>query len=182
MRCVNYDASVKHDGKVHQFVVKSLQLPVCSSCNERVFTSDVDAQVNAALRAHLGLLTPDEIRQSLQSLRISQKDLAERLRIAEATLSRWLNGVQIQSRSMDLLIRLYLGSREAQGYVAALNEGTVTTVVAPESAKPLAVGTPIFVIMGTESSRVAEYSKAQRIIQHSNSTWGCSKNRVKELV
>ena len=38
---------------------------------------------------------------------MTQKKAAERLGIAEATLSRWLNETQIQSRAMDNLLRVF---------------------------------------------------------------------------
>jgi transcriptional regulator with XRE-family HTH domain len=38
---------------------------------------------------------------------MSQKEVAQRLGIAEATLSRWLHETQIQSRSMDNLLRVF---------------------------------------------------------------------------
>ena len=38
---------------------------------------------------------------------MTQKVVAERLGITEATLSRWLNETQIQSRAMDNLMRVF---------------------------------------------------------------------------
>jgi len=104
-----YDAEVRHDGRLHTFIIPALEIPICQSCGAKVFTGTVDEQVNSALRKYLILLSPQEIRSSLQRIGASQKELAIRLGIAEATLSRWVNGSQIQSRSMDTLLRLYCG-------------------------------------------------------------------------
>jgi len=38
---------------------------------------------------------------------MTQKEAADRLGIAEATLSRWLNETQIQSRAMDKWLRVF---------------------------------------------------------------------------
>jgi len=73
-----------------------------------VGTLEVDDQVNAALRAHLHLLTPAEMRAGLARIGMTQKDAAERLGISEETLSYWLTGAQIQSRAMDNLLRTFL--------------------------------------------------------------------------
>ena len=73
------------------------------------FDDYADEQVTEALRKHLGLLTPDQIRQALRALGMQQKTLAASLGIAEATLSRWLSGGLIQSRAMDNLLRVYFG-------------------------------------------------------------------------
>lgn len=67
---------------------------------------------------HLGLLTPEEIRSGLDRLGLTQKESAQRLGIAEATLSHWLTDTQIQSRAMDNLMRLFLESEEARELLA----------------------------------------------------------------
>jgi len=72
-----------------------------------VITEKVDAQIQAALRSHLQLLAPPEIREALARVGMTQKEAAQRLGIAEATLSRWLNETQIQSRAMDNLLRVF---------------------------------------------------------------------------
>jgi len=110
----DYAAEVRHDGRLHTFTIADLELPVCQSCGDRVFTEKVDAQINDALRAHLNLLTPAQIRDAIKRIGISQKELAKSLGIAEATLSRWVNQVQIQSRSMDKLLRIFFGFPEVR--------------------------------------------------------------------
>ena len=107
MATTEYNAEVRHDGRLYTFTISDLELPVCRECGERVFTEKVDAQVNDALRVHLNLLTPAQIRDAIKRVGMSQKDVARRLGIAEATLSRWLNETQIQSRAMDKLLRAF---------------------------------------------------------------------------
>jgi DNA-binding transcriptional regulator YiaG len=82
-------------------------MPVCQACGEKVFTEKVDGQINSALRSHLQLLTPADMRSALARVSMTQKQAADRLGIAEATLSRWLNETQIQSRAMDNLLRVF---------------------------------------------------------------------------
>ena len=77
-----------------------------------VLTNAVDDQVSAALRSPLQLLTPEQIRSSIRTLGLRQKDLAARLGIAEATLSRWVTGTLIQSRALDNLLRAYFAFPE----------------------------------------------------------------------
>ena len=110
----DYAAEVRHDGRLHKFTIADLEIPVCGACGERVFTEKVDGQVNEALRAHLDLLTPAQIRDAIKRVGMSQKDLANCLGIAEATLSRWVNEVQIQSRSMDNLLRVFFAFPEVR--------------------------------------------------------------------
>ena len=102
-----YEAEIRHDGRLHAFTVPNLKLPVCQACGERLFTNGADDQINDALLAHLNLLTPVQIREGIKRVGMSQREAAKRLGIAEATLSRWLNEVQIQSRAMDNLLRAF---------------------------------------------------------------------------
>ena len=107
MATTDYQAEVRHDGRLYAFTVPNLQLPICQACGEKIFTEDTDRQVQAALRSHLGLLTPNQILGAIERVSMSQKDVANGLGIAEETLSRWLNETQIQSRAMDHLLRAF---------------------------------------------------------------------------
>jgi DNA-binding transcriptional regulator YiaG len=107
MTTTRFDAEVRHDGRLHAFTIPSLRIPVCAACGEKVFTEKVDEQVQAALREYLQLLTPEQMRKALARINLTQKETSERLGIAEATLSRWLNETQIQSRALDNLLRIF---------------------------------------------------------------------------
>jgi len=109
---------VKHDGRLHEAAIEQLEIPTCRSCGARVFSSHVDEQISDALRRQLHLLSPNEIRGALRSLRMPQKELARRLGVAEATLSRWATGTVIQSRAMDNLLRLYFALPEVREALA----------------------------------------------------------------
>ena len=107
LQTIEYQAEIRHDGRLHSFTIPALEIPVCQACGDKVFTEKVDVQENEALRAHLKLLRPEQIRGAIRRIGLTQKDFAARLGIAEATLSRWLNKTQIQSRAMDNLLRAY---------------------------------------------------------------------------
>jgi len=128
---MNYTAKVRHDGRLHTFTVPELKLPVCQACGEAVFTGAADQQILDGLRSHLGLLSPQQMQESLARLGMSQKEAAERLGIAEETLSRWVNEFQIQSRAMDNLLRLFFTFpivRDALSANAPVGENVLTPV------------------------------------------------------
>lgn len=104
---IAYEAEVKHDGKLYKFEIPELKIEQCSNCGEQYFDAETDYQISAGLRSHLGLLQPDEIRQELEALELTQRDFAEHLRVAPESVSRWLTGASIQSRSLDTLMRIY---------------------------------------------------------------------------
>src|SRR6266446_4600156 len=93
---IRFDTDERYDGRDYHLTIPSLEAPVCRACHQMVVTEKVDDQLNAALRAHLHLLTPEEIRAGLEHVGMSQKDAAESLGIADEILSSWLNEFQIQ--------------------------------------------------------------------------------------
>ena len=119
MATIDYPAEVRHDGRLHEFVAANLEIPICEACGEKVFTQEVDRQVNHALREYLVLLTPAQIRQGIERVGMTQKEVAERTGIAEATLSRWLNETQIQSRSTDNLLRIFFSAPRVRAMLCA---------------------------------------------------------------
>src|SRR5262249_43852317 len=112
---IDYTAKVKQDGVLHELHLPALEVPRCTTCGETVITTDVDEKINEALRSHLRMLTPAQIRKGIETLGLQQQELAERLGVAAETISRWVNGALIQSRAMDNLLRLFFALPEVRG-------------------------------------------------------------------
>jgi hypothetical protein len=119
MSVVSYDAEACLDGRIHAFNVPKLETPACRSCKELVITERTDEQITAALRSHLNLLTPEEMRAGLERVGMTANAAAESLGIAEATLVRWLEEFEIQPRAMDNLLRVFLGFPEVRSALKA---------------------------------------------------------------
>jgi transcriptional regulator with XRE-family HTH domain len=115
---IPYDAQVKHDGKLHEFHIAKLPVDQCTSCSEVYFTNITADAKARALRQHLGLLQPDEIRELLSRHRLTQRKLAEHLRVAEESVSRWINGQSIQSRALDAFMRVYFAIPQVREMLA----------------------------------------------------------------
>jgi DNA-binding transcriptional regulator YiaG len=111
---IDYIAKVKHDGKLHEFHISELKIEKCEKCGEQFFNFVTDDQISAGLRSHVGLLQPDEIKRQLEVLELTQIRFAEHLRVAQESVSRWLTGTAIQSRSLDTLMRIYFRLPEAR--------------------------------------------------------------------
>jgi putative zinc finger/helix-turn-helix YgiT family protein len=112
-----YTTEIVHDGRSYTVTVPSLRTFRCRNCGEEVIDIEASRQISQAFRRQAGLLTPEEIRQNRKHLGLTQGELAERLSIAEATLSRWENGWQIQQRSLDKLLRLFFEVPEARRFL-----------------------------------------------------------------
>jgi putative zinc finger/helix-turn-helix YgiT family protein len=107
-------ARVKHDGVEYELSIPRLEIPICGNCGEELFTIGVDEQITNALRERLHLLTPRQIRTARKALGLHQYELARRLRIAPATISRWETGSLIQSGAMDNYLRIYFAIPEVR--------------------------------------------------------------------
>jgi putative zinc finger/helix-turn-helix YgiT family protein len=111
---IRYSTDAKHDGRVYHIEVPELRIPKCRACGALVFTYTADDQVLDALRAHVRLLTPAQIKNGRLALGLKKKQLAERLGVAAATISRWERGGLIQSRAMDNYLRVYFAVPEVR--------------------------------------------------------------------
>jgi putative zinc finger/helix-turn-helix YgiT family protein len=123
MSTIPYTVEVRYEGRVYEVHVPRLRLPVCGACGAKSFTSDVDEQVNDALRQEVKLLTPEQIRAAIHDLGLSQKEFAAVLGVAEATVSRWCTGTVIQSKAMDNLMRAYFASPSTRDTLARIASG-----------------------------------------------------------
>jgi transcriptional regulator with XRE-family HTH domain len=89
--------------------------------------------VSDALRRAAGLLTPGQIRTNREALGLTQKQLAGLLGLADATVSRWETGAQIQQRSLDRFQRVFFAFEEVR--VALAEEQNITELGASISAE-----------------------------------------------
>jgi DNA-binding transcriptional regulator YiaG len=111
---IPYTAEVKHDGRLYRIEIPELTIPKCRACGDLTFSNSADDQVMHALRVHLRLLTPQQIKAGRVGLGLKKKQLAERLGVAPATISRWEGGLLIQSRAMDNYLRVFFAVPEAR--------------------------------------------------------------------
>jgi putative zinc finger/helix-turn-helix YgiT family protein len=131
---LDYPMEVNYDGRLVSFVAHGIEIPVCRHCGEKLITGEVDRQINQAMHDHLRLLTPSEIREGIEKLGLSQKEVAERLGIAEATLSRWLTETVIQSRAMDNYLRVFFQFPEVRTALAAVSiDSAASTITIPDA-------------------------------------------------
>ena len=112
-QATNYTTTVKHDGRAYSVRIPDLAIPTCRKCGDRTFAVGDDERIIAALRAQLGLLTPEEIQEQRGRLNMTQLELAEQLGVTEEAISHWERGV-LQSRAMDKLLRLFFESEEVR--------------------------------------------------------------------
>jgi putative zinc finger/helix-turn-helix YgiT family protein len=117
---IHYEATVAHDGREYAIVLPDLELLQCTACGNLVLDDAADNRISDALRAQVGLLRPDEIREHREALELTAEELAQYLGISAGTLQNWEQGVQIQSRGMDKLMRGFFDVPEYRSYLGHL--------------------------------------------------------------
>jgi putative zinc finger/helix-turn-helix YgiT family protein len=126
-----YSADLEHDGRRYRVTVSDLRVARCDNCGTIMLDDSANVRLSDALRHEAGLLQPSEIRQQRDALGLTQKALASYLSIADATLSRWENGAQIQQRVMDKFLRVFFSCPQARAKLGAPanRNGQAATIV-----------------------------------------------------
>jgi putative zinc finger/helix-turn-helix YgiT family protein len=121
-----YTAELDHDGRKYPISVVNFPVARCEKCGSIILDDAANRRLSDVLRATAGLLPPAEIRAGREAVGLTQKELASYLQVAEATLSRWETGAQIQQRSMDKLLRGFFGVAEFRRFLGVpdLEPGT----------------------------------------------------------
>ena len=77
----------------------------CDACGEQVLLPELLSRIEARRYRLEGLLTPDEIRSIREAQGLTQVQMARMIGAGDKTYSRWENGLSVQTKSMDTLIR-----------------------------------------------------------------------------
>ena len=110
-----HHVKMRYEGSPYDVLVKNLPEWRCAPCSVSITDGESDESLQDALRNHIGLLNPRQIKAGLRELDISQDKFAERLGCAAESVSRWLNGAVLQSRAYDRLMRIYFHFPEVRG-------------------------------------------------------------------
>jgi putative zinc finger/helix-turn-helix YgiT family protein len=91
------------------------RLSRCERCGEEFFTHEQSLAASrsraSVLRAHEGLLAPEEIRSIRARYGLSQAELERMLGLGAKTVVRWECGTVRQSQAADLLLRIVAADR-----------------------------------------------------------------------
>ena len=114
--CFDCDADTRRTWGEHTFtygrgtdaVELNVDLPVhvCPSCGLEFLDDEAETLKHEAVCAHLGVLSPREIRGIRERYGMLRAAFSKVTGIDEATLNRWENGILIQSAANDRYLRL----------------------------------------------------------------------------
>jgi len=77
----------------------------CPSCGARLLSSSLIERIETKRYKLAGLLTPAEIKAARTRLDLTQVEMARHLGVGDKSYFRWENGLSIQSKAIDTLIR-----------------------------------------------------------------------------
>ena len=84
----------------------TLPVRVCRSCGFEFLDHEAETLQHEAVCAHLGVLTPKEIRGIRRMHGMSRAEFSRVTGLGEATLNRWENAILIQNAANDRYLRL----------------------------------------------------------------------------
>jgi putative zinc finger/helix-turn-helix YgiT family protein len=118
---IPYSVAIEHDGREYDVHIPALTVPRCTKCGEFSIDRTADQEIELAFRKLAHLLTAEDIRAGRKRLGLTQQEFAALLGVADATVSRWETGTQVQQRSLDGLIRGVLDVPEFRTYLCTLH-------------------------------------------------------------
>lgn len=78
---------------------------------EIYLTGEAEEHIDAIKARHMGLMSPEQIRELRQMLDLTQKQISHLLQLGEKTWTRWESGRERPSRSMNILLNALMDGR-----------------------------------------------------------------------
>jgi putative zinc finger/helix-turn-helix YgiT family protein len=125
---VPYDIQIDHDGRKYRLHISALSLPKCAECGAMVIDDVAADAIDREFRKEAKLLSPEDIRAERAKLELTQQQLADRLGIASATISRWETGAQVQQRFHDRILRAFFALRPLREFLATTESADVAAI------------------------------------------------------
>ena len=91
---------------------------------EVIIEGEVKEQLETIKARHMGLMSPEEIRDLRTKLDLTQKRISELLQIGEKSWTRWETGRERPSRSLNVLLCALRDERIDEEYLEALRTGS----------------------------------------------------------
>lgn len=121
-----YKTELDHDGRDYPISIADFAVARCEKGGAILLDDAANRKLSEILRSAVGLLQPAEIREAREELGLTQKELANCVQIAEATISRWETGAQIQQRSMNKILRGFYAVAEFRRFLGATDDSPIT--------------------------------------------------------
>ncbi len=115
---LDYTTQMPHDRCEYTVRVSGLRAARCTNCGKVKLDVEALDAVDAAFRCQLNLLTPEQIHEQRLKTKLTSSDLASALGVEDFVVQQLEPGDQIQSRTLDNLMRLLFGLAQPQDLLA----------------------------------------------------------------
>jgi DNA-binding transcriptional regulator YiaG len=99
--------------------------------NEWLLTEDAHQIIDNTKARHLGLISPEELREMRIRLRLTQREIGALLQVGEKSYTRWETGRARPSRSLNVLLCALRDGRLPIPYLQSLQRPFVEWSVSP---------------------------------------------------
>jgi len=111
------------DGKsVAETITITVPCRIEAKTGEAILGGEALRMIDKVKARHMGLLLPDEMRMLRDRLRLNQGEISELLQIGAKTYTRWENGRERPSRSMNILLRSLWDGKIDVGYLRSVKD------------------------------------------------------------
>jgi DNA-binding transcriptional regulator YiaG len=132
-----YREEVLHDGQHHVVEIPDLPVPCCGHCGAEVLTNAEEDAIHRALRSQLKLLQSEEILTGRAALGLGRKEFADRLGVTEELVYRWEDDLEIQSRALDNLMRVFFALPATRSMLAGTRSDSAGVLAPTTSGSPM---------------------------------------------
>ena len=101
------DRDANPDAREFQIDIGNSEWDECEACGERLLSEKIDEALEKWQYTREGLLTPGKIRNIRLRHKLTQKQISKILGVGEKSYTRWENGLSMQTKAMDNLIRIF---------------------------------------------------------------------------
>lgn len=116
--------SIPIPGRDGKTIVKHIEVEVPAwrdpASGEVYLDSRATALMDQAKARHMGILLPDQLRRLRESLDLTQEEICELLQLGGRTWSRWENGRERPSRSINVLLCALFDGKIDLSYLRSL--------------------------------------------------------------
>jgi putative zinc finger/helix-turn-helix YgiT family protein len=101
------DRDTNPDAREFQIDIEDAEWDECGACGERILSEELQKAIEKWQYTREGLLTPEDIRKIRLRRKLTQKQISDIIGVGEKTYTRWENGLSMQTKAMDNLIRIF---------------------------------------------------------------------------
>ena len=128
---VDYSTTMHYERQAYTVKVDGLKTPKCAKCGRVAPGSEAMEILDDVFLRQLNLLSPEQVQQHRLNANLTQQELAAALGVEEFIVKNLESGLQMQSRIMDNLMRLFFGLAQVREILTTQRIGSLPSNTEP---------------------------------------------------